>query len=166
MLVGWFGPLGIFGAVLAALALFLWPPGFWLLIGVSVAVSIWFFWSLRNAPRIELPTLSPVAQDLLERYNHAWSAPGLTRGFSFLLSIGQVICIAAGLYFAIQTRWAELAILFVVYNVYSYFVGAVNPQLYMRRHGLSAESHEIATAYVEHRKRQAEAYAASRARLG
>jgi Na+/melibiose symporter-like transporter len=88
------------------------------------------------------------ARALLGKYNHAWAAPGLTHGFSFMLSIGMVICIGAAITFGIQGRYTEVGLCVAVLLFYSVAAGIVNPTPWIRRYDLNDESDEIAQACI------------------
>jgi hypothetical protein len=134
--------------VVSGMLLVWWPAVFWVVFALVIAASLWAFWSLRHAPRIELPGLSPTAQDVLERYNHAWSAPALTRLSSFILTVSQFVCLGSVIYFAVHHQFKQAGVVVVGLLVQSFLVGAVDPSIFIRKHNLGEEARELADAYV------------------
>ena len=136
---------------LLALALALWMPGaFWVFLGAWLIVCAWFTASLKRAPKIELPNLSPPSQDLLDRYNHAWSAPGLTRLSSFLFGTGQLLCLGAAVVFLFSNRWIDAALLVPAFMLQNFLSGWIDPRGYIKLHGLGESAHELARTYADY----------------
>jgi hypothetical protein len=135
-------------ALAAAILFFASDVGFWVACSLGFALVAFTAWSLKRVPRLTLDGLSPEAEALLERYNHAWVVPGVTRITALAISLWQILCIATGLYFLVESSWWSLAGVFVLFNAVSYLAGGVNPQMHIRMKGLGAANDEIVDALM------------------
>jgi hypothetical protein len=153
MPIGLLKPLVLILCAMSALLLWLWPPGFWFLQGGLLALIAWALAGLSKVPMLQLADLSPEAEDLLLRYNRAYSAPALTHIISSLAGCGQLVAVVAGALFLYWGNWMAVSLLAVGFAVCSVVVGKVNPAPYIRRNGLALANNELAAAVALHLQR-------------
>lgn len=140
--------LGILTFVVGVALLFAWPVAFWVMLAMGLAASMWFAFVLSRVPRLSLPGLSPGAQLLLDEYNHAFSAPGLTRLTRTCLNAGGLVCLVAAVRYAFSGNWVIAAEVLIPFAVFSYLSGKFDPAGFIRKENLYDESRELAAAYA------------------
>ncbi len=141
--------LTLASAIAAGITLFTSTTGFWISCAVGIfSASFTWYSVLRKMPVVSFDGLSSEAEGLLSKYNHAWAAPNLTRRTSFEIGVWQIVCVGSGLVFVFHQSWWSLLAIFGVCSFFSYMVGGINPQMYIRKMGLGDANDEIAAAYM------------------
>lgn len=140
--------LSKFLAAVATVLLFVSPTGFWVAAGVTAFFLFVSYKGLKRAPTCSLDGLSSEAEDLLNRFNHAWSSPGFTKSTASALGLWQLLCLVAALVFVFRQDWWSLLAIFMLFNLFTYMAGFVNPRPYIARKSLLAAHDEIRLAYL------------------
>lgn len=153
-------------AIAAIIALFLSNTAFVVLASSSVAIVLFTVFKLKRLPRVRFSGLSPDAEELLRRYNHAWVAPGATRITSSAAGAWIAVFIGAGIYFLVQANYSLFFFALIGYVLMSISAGATNPVPYITKEDKSSEAEEIAIAYADQfRVRRSNAVEVSQPRI-
>lgn len=129
--------------------LFTSMTGYWAVAGTAVVMLLVSKYSLQRAPKLRFEGLSPAATELLERYNHAWSSPMMTRTARFAVTLWMLLAIGGGLKFGIQGEWVALGASVLLVLVLAEVSAFVDPTAYIRMNGLGPAHDEVLNACLE-----------------
>lgn len=106
----------------------------------------------KGLPKVEFQSVSRGAGELLDRYNHAWAAPGMTRKASLAIGVWQIFSIVAVVVSIARSDCLADGLFALAFFPLSIAAGLTIPSLHIKRQGLDEAATKLMHANVENQK--------------